>query len=196
MTCLREFFTENSISRNTYICALHWPGEKGPSAEFPDPLKANFTPAQARRACAPKRKAPKSRVEPVTKKAKVVNKNCGEELNDFIPTTLVTGLAIYSQLCGLKIDSGFLFPNSAASQINSGVMSEKQNGCSSAELNNEMAMSRVCSRQRGLKRTRFKIQRNSFFCYWKHIPILSVFKEEISFRRDLGGVESFQNLFS
>lgn len=42
--------------------------------------------------------------------------------------TLVSKLAIYSQLRRLKKDSGFLFQNSMASQINSGVTSEKQNG--------------------------------------------------------------------
>ena len=36
VACSREFFTEKNITRNTYICALHWPGEKGPTAEFPD----------------------------------------------------------------------------------------------------------------------------------------------------------------
>ena len=59
VACSRQFFTEEKISRNTYICALHWPGGKGPTAETPDPLKANLTPQQATRACAPKRKAPK-----------------------------------------------------------------------------------------------------------------------------------------
>lgn len=45
VACSRELFTEKNITRNTYICALHWPGEKGPTAEFPDPLKANLTRA-------------------------------------------------------------------------------------------------------------------------------------------------------
>ena len=62
----RQFFTGNNITRNTYICALHsWLGEKGPTEEFPDPLKANFSPAQASRASV-KRKAPASRAKPVT----------------------------------------------------------------------------------------------------------------------------------
>ena len=29
----------------------------------------------------------------------------------------------------------------------------------------------------------------TYFCHLRHIPILSVFKQEINFRRDLGGVE-------
>ena len=77
--CSRQFFTEKSISRNyTYICALHWPGEKGPTVDSPHPLKANFTQAQVKRASAPKRKAPKSRAEPATKKKKIVDEDLGE----------------------------------------------------------------------------------------------------------------------
>ena len=75
VACSRQFFTEEKISRNTYICALHWPRGKGPTAETPDPLKANLTPQQATRACAPKRKAPKPRREPVTKKEKLEAEN-------------------------------------------------------------------------------------------------------------------------
>ena len=85
VACSREFFREKNVSRNTYICALHWPGEKGPTDEHPDPLKANLTPALLSRARAPKRKAPKSRSEPVTKKASLVEENFGEELNDSMP---------------------------------------------------------------------------------------------------------------
>ena len=71
VSCPRQFFTEKSITRNTYICALHWPGEKGPTVEFPDPLKANFTPAQAHRVSSKKRKAPTSRATPAPKIAKI-----------------------------------------------------------------------------------------------------------------------------
>ena len=87
VACSRELFTEKNINRNTYICALHWPGGKGPTADFPDPLKANLTQAQASQACAPKRKAPRSRPKPVTKKERLNDKNCGEQLlNNCIPT--------------------------------------------------------------------------------------------------------------
>ena len=89
VACSREFFTEKNVNKNTYICALHWPVGKGPSDEFPDPLKANLTPKQAGRASAPKRKAPKPREEPVTKQNKVIKENYGEqsdEFMDFIPT--------------------------------------------------------------------------------------------------------------
>ena len=40
--CSREDFTINEITRNTYICALHWPGQRGPTDEFTDPLKQKF----------------------------------------------------------------------------------------------------------------------------------------------------------
>ena len=70
VACSRKFSTEQNISRNTYICALHWPGESGPTEEYPNPLKANFTPEQASRDSV-KRKAPtERRVRPVTKAAK------------------------------------------------------------------------------------------------------------------------------
>ena len=80
VACSREFFTEKNITRNTYICALHWPGEKGPTAEFPDPLKANLRPPQVSRAHAPKRKAPKEGENPVSKKQKLFNDNYEEQL--------------------------------------------------------------------------------------------------------------------
>ena len=64
-----------ACSRQFFICVLHWPGGKGPTAETPDLLKANLTPQQATRACAPKRKAPKPRREPVAKKEKLEAEN-------------------------------------------------------------------------------------------------------------------------
>ena len=42
VSCSRQFFTEKSITRNTYICALHWPGEKGPTVEFPDMARISY----------------------------------------------------------------------------------------------------------------------------------------------------------
>ena len=81
VSCSRQFFTEKSITRNTYICALHWLGEKGPTVEFPDPLKANFTPAQAHRVSSKKRKAPTSRATPAPKIAKIVEE-FGKQSNE------------------------------------------------------------------------------------------------------------------
>ena len=70
--CSRENFTTKSITRNSYICALHWPGEKGQTEEYPDPLKANFNTKLIKKACRAKRKAPKQR-EPESrpKKSKI-----------------------------------------------------------------------------------------------------------------------------
>ena len=85
VACSRQFFTENNITRN--ICALQWPGEKGPTEEFPDPLQAKFSPAQASRASV-KRKASASRAKPVTpvKREKMVDgQDSGEELSNFNP---------------------------------------------------------------------------------------------------------------
>jgi hypothetical protein len=62
--CSRENFDISNITKHTYICALHWPGEKGPTPDNQDPLKANLTPREIKKASAPKRKAPKFRLEP------------------------------------------------------------------------------------------------------------------------------------
>lgn len=69
--CSRHSFTIEKVTRNTFICALHWPGEKGPTEEHPDPLKANFTQRQKKKASAPKRKAPFARPEPPPKKKRI-----------------------------------------------------------------------------------------------------------------------------
>ena len=87
VACSPQFFTENNITRNTYICALQWLGEKGLTEEFSDPLKANFSLAQASRASV-KRKAPALRAKPVTpvKREQIVDgQDAGEELSDFNP---------------------------------------------------------------------------------------------------------------
>ena len=58
--CSRKNFTSESITKNSYICALHWPKQKGPTEEFPDPLKANLTSEEMEKRCR-KRKAPTRR---------------------------------------------------------------------------------------------------------------------------------------
>ena len=65
----------SNITRNTYICAVHWPGEKRPTDKHPDPLKATLTPSElleltAKASCT-KRKAPKERSFYISKKMKV-----------------------------------------------------------------------------------------------------------------------------
>ncbi|XP_020912312.1 uncharacterized protein LOC110250056 [Exaiptasia diaphana] len=68
--CSREHFTVKNINYNTYICALHWPGGKGPTDEFPDPFKANLTSQEMDRSRG-KRKAPLRRsVKPVNKRSR------------------------------------------------------------------------------------------------------------------------------
>ena len=54
VACSHELVTKKNITRNTYICALRWPSEKVPTAEFPDTLKANLRPVEVSRALAPK----------------------------------------------------------------------------------------------------------------------------------------------
>jgi hypothetical protein len=79
--CARKHFDIAKITRNTYICALHWPGEKGPTAEFHDPLKATFKPKEVKITSAPKRKASKDRIEPTNKKKKSICEEVEEEGN-------------------------------------------------------------------------------------------------------------------
>ena len=56
--CSRKNFMTKSITKNSYICALHWPKQKGPTEEFPDPLKATLTTEEMEKTYH-KRKAPK-----------------------------------------------------------------------------------------------------------------------------------------
>ena len=37
VACSRDFFSLKYYQEYIQICALHWPGEKGLTAEFPDP---------------------------------------------------------------------------------------------------------------------------------------------------------------
>ena len=79
VACSRQFFTQKNISRNTCICTLHWPGEKGPTTEYP--LKANLKPEEASHARARKRKAPKPRPEPERNKELRLEEDCENGLD-------------------------------------------------------------------------------------------------------------------
>ena len=68
--CSRQNFSVKNVNYNTYICAVHWPGGKGPTKEFPDPFKANLSEKEVRNKTQVKRKAPKQRHEAVAKKAR------------------------------------------------------------------------------------------------------------------------------
>ena len=68
--CSRQNFSVKKVNYNTYICAVHWPGGKGPTKEFPDPFKANLSEKEVRNKTQVKRKAPKQRHEAVVKKAR------------------------------------------------------------------------------------------------------------------------------
>ena len=99
--CSREKFTLENITRNTYICALHWPGEKGPTPEHPDPLKANLTPKQIAKSSAPKRKAPfrpKAGVLPSKKKKDIHQDAAAETGETFSELGVLKGI---SNICCL-----------------------------------------------------------------------------------------------
>ena len=54
-------FTVDKVTKDTYICYLHWPGEAGPTREFDVSLKATVKPKEVLKAAKPKRKAPHER---------------------------------------------------------------------------------------------------------------------------------------
>ncbi|XP_041858672.1 uncharacterized protein LOC121650918 [Melanotaenia boesemani] len=63
--CKREGFTEKNVTKDTYICSLHFLGGKGPTIDDPDPIPATTTSGQVEKiAC--KRKAPTQRNEAVS----------------------------------------------------------------------------------------------------------------------------------
>ena len=61
----KDFNRIEQIKKDTYICSLHFVGQKGPTEEHPDPVKAGDEGFFERR----KRKPPKQRL-PLQKKAK------------------------------------------------------------------------------------------------------------------------------
>ncbi len=44
--CGREGFTSEKVTKDTYICSLHFVGGAGPTEEFPDPIPATLTDKQ------------------------------------------------------------------------------------------------------------------------------------------------------
>ena len=75
LACSRENFTVQNINRNTYVCVLHWPGGRGPTEEFPDPLKANFPEREIEKFSSMKRRRPRLKTaqdqEPQQKRLKL-----------------------------------------------------------------------------------------------------------------------------
>ncbi|KAM4574074.1 uncharacterized protein V3H82_008823 [Fundulus diaphanus] len=56
--CNREDFTAQNVTKDTYICSLHFVGGKGPTAEFPDPITAVPACSMQLETITHKRKAP------------------------------------------------------------------------------------------------------------------------------------------
>ena len=75
LVCSRENFTVQNINRNTCICVLHCPGRRGPTEEFPDTLKANFTEREIEKFSSMKRRRPRLKTaqdqEPQQKRLKL-----------------------------------------------------------------------------------------------------------------------------
>ena len=68
--CCRQNFSVKKANYITYIFAVHWPGGKGSTKEFPDPFKANLSEIEVCNKTQVKRKAPKQRHKAVVKKAR------------------------------------------------------------------------------------------------------------------------------
>jgi len=44
--CRREGFNLSNVTKDTYICSLHFVGNKGPTVDHPDPIPATATDRQ------------------------------------------------------------------------------------------------------------------------------------------------------
>ncbi|XP_006818134.1 uncharacterized protein LOC100371622 [Saccoglossus kowalevskii] len=80
--CRRENFTVSNITKDTYICSLHFIGGEGPTAEHPDPIPATATSTQVQQM--KKRKAPTNRqaAPPPGKRKTVVEDGIDNEMAD------------------------------------------------------------------------------------------------------------------
>ena len=68
----RRGFTIDKITKDIYICSLHFVGENGPSEEDPDPISASLLECESvRKKCKKKRKRPLERDPLLAKKKKV-----------------------------------------------------------------------------------------------------------------------------
>ena len=84
--CCRQNFSVKKLDYNTYTCAVHRPGGKGPRKESPDPFKANLSEKEVRNKTQVKRKAPKQGHEALLKKARKQPKADSEvESPDVLP---------------------------------------------------------------------------------------------------------------
>uniref|UniRef100_A0A8C6SJG8 THAP-type domain-containing protein n=2 Tax=Neogobius melanostomus TaxID=47308 RepID=A0A8C6SJG8_9GOBI len=81
--CKREGFKAENVTKDTYICSLHFVGGKGPTLENPDPIPATATVQEERKAR--KRKAPIPRNEDTVGVATINRKRL--TCNNITPTT-------------------------------------------------------------------------------------------------------------
>ncbi len=55
----KDFCKVDQITKDTYICSLHFDGSKGPTEEHPDPILDTLSKSELARSATRKRKAPK-----------------------------------------------------------------------------------------------------------------------------------------
>ena len=84
--CGRTKFTLNNITKDTFICSLHFVGGKGPTDDNPHPINATLTDIEARKVETRKRKKPTERTQHIIpKKMKcdnVLNSTFLDSVND------------------------------------------------------------------------------------------------------------------
>ena len=59
VACSREFFTEKNFNKNTYICALHWPGGTKSHSRVSRPAQSKSHTDTSRTSVCSKEKGPK-----------------------------------------------------------------------------------------------------------------------------------------
>ena len=145
--CSRENFDVSKISRNTYICALHWPGEKGPTADHPDPLKVNFTPKEIKKASAAKRKAPKARSMPTAASKKLrLNAECDVEGKDG-DAVFCMDMEEADQVDGIGAEGKYLSPSTGNVVLDRGTQTEYSKYVLSSKVETMVLRNKVATRK-------------------------------------------------
>ncbi|XP_053397878.1 uncharacterized protein LOC128556500 [Mercenaria mercenaria] len=78
--CGRKYFTIANVNKDTYICSLHFVGEKGPTEENPDPIKCGTEVTR-------KRKRPAERLPYKTPKQQRTERNEAAQAMMMLPMT-------------------------------------------------------------------------------------------------------------
>ncbi|KAM4716274.1 uncharacterized protein FYW61_018838 [Anableps anableps] len=146
--CNREGFTVENVTKDTYMCSLHFVGGKGPTTEFPDPIPATSSSVKVEK-IAHKRKAPTSRNKDPVKVAKTHKKRL--ICNNTAPSTSMPGsqeaddeptdLPINDDTTTTVDSAILLLKLSSVSGLRSQVMSDKADKSCQADTKYDEVMS-------------------------------------------------------